>query len=154
MNNLSEYTNFFYDHREKVYYLNKQGAELIGMSDTPPTKNRNFKHTLMRNDLYIYLGMPKHWLKEHPIKLENKFIRPDVIFKKEGKQYFVEVDNTQKMSVNLEKIEDYKKLKDTYSKDFPEIIWLTTTELRRQNLSKICQSKSLACKVFLLSEIC
>ena len=82
---------------QKIYFLSNRGKERIG-SNQGELNKKLLVHTLMRNDLYIKLGMPKSWIKEKPIKVDGEvFLIPDASFNKEGKLYFVEIDNQQTM---------------------------------------------------------
>lgn len=123
---------------ETVYYLNKEGRERIG-SQTVRKKTLQAKHYLMRNELYIAFGQPETWKNEPKIGTKKTgFIIADAMFTVDGRYYFVEVDCTQKMSVNRRKIEKYKKFKETGLLTNFELIWLTTTEYRRGQLKKLC----------------
>src|SRR5699024_7435835 len=97
-------------YEKKIYYLSNRGSDKIGKTGTNLKKSW-ITHTLMRNDLYIKLGMPNTWQKEIPInKNDAVFIIPDAMFKLNGEFYFVEIDNTQTMKTNIEKIKKYKEL--------------------------------------------
>src|SRR5690625_1416572 len=77
---------------QKIYFLSNRGKEQIG-SNQGELNKRLLVHTLMRNDLFIKLGMPKSWLKENPVKVEDEvFLIPDARFKRNGEFHFVEVD--------------------------------------------------------------
>lgn len=44
-------------YEKKIYYLSNRGKERVG-SNQSKLKRDKIKHTLMRNDMYIKLGMP------------------------------------------------------------------------------------------------
>lgn len=75
-----------------------------------------YEHDLMRNKFIINKGMYKRVRIEPNIKIGNDQFRPDFIYpivnnaKTEKDWCFYEVDRTQKMKVNYEKIERYKRL--------------------------------------------
>lgn len=155
MHDLEEYVNCFRD-RENVYYLNKKGAERIG-STVVRDKRMQFRHFLLRNDLYISFGCPASWENESPIQGGMIRIIPDAVFESQEKYKIVEVDHTQKMIVNEKKLNKYAKLKDsnTFQKQlgyFPDLIWITTTEVRRKKLAKYCKERGLTHSIYTESD--
>ncbi|WP_162257300.1 replication-relaxation family protein [Paenibacillus sp. Soil724D2] len=137
---MSDYLGCFRD-RENVYYLNKAGREYIG-SDTVRQKLAEVDHYLMRNDLYIK-RRPESFDTEQRIKTGEITIVCDAIMQCNSTRYLVEIDNTQSMTKNVQKIEKYKKLKDlgVFQKQFgyfPRIFWVCTSEARRKNLTDAC----------------
>lgn len=150
---LSPYLNSFRSD-ENIYYLNKQGRELVG-TDKVMTKNMHYHHILMRNDAYILFGCPSYWKPETPIKTSQFTIVPDVFFCK--RQYhFLEVDRTQKMTVNYNKIKRYKALHESgvfqrRYKHFPKLVWITTTDYRMNKLLEV--SGDLPCDVYTVKDL-
>lgn len=133
---MSQYLNSYRDI-ENIYYLNKTGREKIG-SDKIRSKAMNTTHTIMRNDIYIFFNQPKEWVIE-PTVSESYGVHPDVLFKNQNLFYFLEVDNTQKMKVNEEKLKNYLEFKESHQfqkrfGSFPKIIFYTTTEYRKAKL--------------------
>ena len=125
---------------QKIYFLSNRGKERIG-SNQGELNKKLLVHTLMRNDLYIKLGMPKSWIKEKPIKVDGEvFLIPDASFNKEGKLYFVEIDNQQTMKTNVEKVMKYKKLSS--AGDFT-LVWYTLSEIRKQKIKEACTKAGL-----------
>lgn len=127
---------------ENVYYLNKKGAERVGVE--PKDKTMQYKHYVLRNQLYIHFNCPSSW--EIEFKINN--IVADAVFKQQDRLCFVEVDNTQKMIANRSKIEQYKKLKEVGILQrkfghFPVLIWVTATDVRREKLTKYCNQHGL-----------
>src|SRR5699024_11804078 len=51
---------------KKIYFVTNKGNDLIGKGNTR-LKRSEIDHSLMRNDLYIKLGMPDSWKKESRI---------------------------------------------------------------------------------------
>lgn len=136
---MKPYLNSFRDF-ENIYYLNKAGRELVG-SPKVITKTVQYKHTLMRNDVYIHFDCPKMWINEHKIPLDSKrSIVTDALFQIGGDQYFLEVDNLQKMKVNFQKLHLYKELYDmgkwqhSNQGRFPVILFYTNTISRKSQL--------------------
>lgn len=126
-----------------MYYLNKAGRELVGC-DKVVTKSSQYKHTLMRNDIYIHFKCPQLWQNEFIIPLDSKHkIIPDAVFQVGQQQYFLEVDNLQKMKANIQKLELYKELRDMgkWQKKnngrFPIVIFYTLTESRKNHLEEV-----------------
>ncbi|MCM3728703.1 replication-relaxation family protein [Neobacillus cucumis] len=156
---LKEMSSYITGFREEsystIYFLNKEGREYVN-TDKVRRKNKFVNHYLKRNDFYIYMGCPHDW--ENEIKVSDGIftIVADSYFKKDGKYNFLEVDSTQKMSVNKKKIEQYKGLMRNgelakHLGYFPKLIWLTTTELRRKQLTVLC--KGLPYRVYTLNDI-
>lgn len=153
---LSPYLSSFREESySTVYFLNKEGREYVN-TDKVRRKNKFVNHYLMRNDFYIYMGYPHEWENEIKIGDGTFTIVCDSYFKKDGKQHFLEVDATQKMNVNRKKIDQYKGLmKDgkiaNHLGYFPKLLWLTTTELRRKQLTVLC--KGLPYKIYTINDI-
>lgn len=135
---------------QKVYFLSNRGKEKIG-SNQGELNKRLITHTLMRNDLYIKLGMPNEWFKERPVKWgENKLI-PDATFIKKGEYHFVEIDNQQTMKINIEKIKKYKELSHVVFQQYnhtPTLIWYTVSTIRKQKIKEICQKYNIRYKLY------
>lgn len=129
----------------KVYYLSHKGRGYIGGTPQGPKKAHVF-HTLMRNDAYIKLGMPKGWTIEQPITWGGHKLIPDATFKNSGEFHFVEIDRTQSIAKNLDKIKRYKELSSvifgTYSHR-PTVVWYTLSETRKRKLRKACEESGV-----------
>lgn len=144
---------------ENIYYLNKNGRERIGSTDIR-AKTPQYRHFLMRNDLYIYLNKPNVWEPEYNIDIDGIKVIPDVMFTGpvagEERYFFGEIDNEQIISTNLNKIRKYKQLKDTkvYQKElgyFPTLVWVVRTERRKKDLLKY--GEGLKQQIYLWGEI-
>lgn len=134
----------------KIYYLSNRGKERIG-SNQSELKKSWITHTLMRNDLYIKLGMPKDWKKEVPASVNDEVVLiADAMFTKEDKFHFVEIDNKQTMRNNYDKIKKYKKLSkvifDNY-KHYPTLIWYTHSNIRKDKIKNACEKHKLRYKI-------
>lgn len=134
----------------KVYYLSNRGKNRIGSNQTELKKSL-IKHTLMRNDLYIKLGMPSDWKIETPITWgENKLI-PDALYMKKGEFQFIEIDNTQTMQTNVDKIKKYKELSKVIfgqHKHTPTLIWYTLSDIRKRKLKESCEKTGVKYKIY------
>jgi hypothetical protein len=156
---LKEMSPYLSSYREEynstVYFLNKEGREYVN-TDKVRRKNKFVNHYLMRNDFYIYMGYPHDWENEIKIGDGTFTIVCDSYFKKDGKYHFLEVDSTQKMAINKKKVEQYKGLMRegkiaNHLGHFPKLMWLTTTELRRKQLTLLCKGISYA--VYTINDI-
>ena len=116
----------------------------------------------MRNELYIYLDKPNHWEVEQPIKdsVGNVIIKPDILFSmgEPSKFYIGEIDNAVKMLVNKKKIETYAELKRSNLLHntlgyFPQLVFLTKTEGRKNRLIAMLREKQLRHIVYTLEDI-
>jgi hypothetical protein len=156
LKNMDEYFNTF-RLEETIFYLNKNGRDMIG-SNIIRTKTNQIRHILMRNELYIFFGCPQIWSVEEDVKINDKiYVRPDVRFKTD-RMYFAEIDNVQRMNVNIKKIEKYAELKSTnaFQKQFgyfPQLVWLTKTEHRKRRLVSLCREKQLSNFVATLDDV-
>ncbi|HLR71975.1 MAG TPA: replication-relaxation family protein, partial [Pseudogracilibacillus sp.] len=80
-------------HERKIYYISNKGSDFIGKGNTRLNKTE-IQHALMRNDLYIELGMPPTWKKEAKLLVNDKVVLiSDARFKRDNRYYFVEIDN-------------------------------------------------------------
>ncbi|MEX3711226.1 replication-relaxation family protein [Cytobacillus horneckiae] len=153
---LSPYlTSFRENDQPTVYFLNKEGREYVN-SDKVRRKNKFVNHYLIKNDFYIFIGFPYEWENELKVSDGTYTVICDSYFKRDGKYQFLEVDSTQKMSVNKKKIEQYKGLMRNgelfkHLGYFPKLIWLTTTEFRRKQLTLLC--KGLPYSVYTVNDI-
>jgi len=127
-------------YEKKIYYLSKKGQRQIGSEKE--LKKKWIQHTIMRNDLYIKLGMPKDWKKEVNLKMNGElFLVTDAMFTKNGVNHFVEIDNQQTMKNNIDKIRKYKELSSVIFEQFghyPVLIWYTLSEIRKEKLKETC----------------
>lgn len=140
-------------YEEKIYYVDYKGQGRI--SNKRQLRKGLILHTLMRNDLYIYFKIPKDWEVERTIdfdyKDESKTIIPDALFTSKGERYFIEVDNTQQMQNNYDKLKSYQQLsKIIMHKEHhtPTIIYYTLTPQRKKLLEKEINKLGLKGHVF------
>lgn len=144
---------------QKIYYVGNRGKEKVGSNKQTKDKGQVI-HTLMRNDMYIHLGMPKDWSPEQPIDFEvegemNTLII-DAVFTYKGEYQFVEIDNTQTMRTNKNKIDKYKDLSmmiwenDNHT---PTLLWYTVSQNRKRLLKEYCEDKGVKAKVYSVGEV-
>jgi hypothetical protein len=152
LKNLEKYTSHF-RVIENIYYLNKEGRELIG-STKVVTKTLQYEHTIMRNDIYVHFQCPKNWMNEYVIPAKEFRIVADSVFQAEKEVYFLEVDNMQKMKQNYEKIDKYKRFKEMglwqqqNAGHFPTLLFYTTKDNRQNQLREYCKQKELKALVY------
>lgn len=162
LNDMKEYLHVK-KGREHVYYLNQKGRELIGC-DKELKWTIQAEHYLLRNDMYIYFNCPSDWRIEQKIKfryqvekgLKETALVPDATFTVNNQFYFVEVDRTQSMKENIQKIKQYSLLKDTIIKHYkipPVLIFYTSTEYRKKELTNLCDKANLNFKVLSTTDI-
>lgn len=145
LDNLKPYLSSFRgESGENIYCLSKEGRERVA-SDVVRSKTAQADHYLMRTDAYIYYRGGDDWKNEMKVKIEETgaYIIADSYFRYEMRRHFLEVDNQQHMNKNLEKINRYRKLKDTGAlqeklKYFPRLVWVTRTESRKAQLLEWC----------------
>lgn len=148
LHNMKEYLNVK-RLDENIYSLNAIGRKVIGSKKKPPQYNHMIYHTLLRNDAYIYFNAPTEWEVEKGFDVEvvekqngismkkMKYVRPDVIFKVEGKYHFLEVDHKSRMQSNYDKIRLYSQIIPSFTQSFhrPKIVFITS-DLRKNKLTK------------------
>ncbi|WP_018934327.1 replication-relaxation family protein [Gracilibacillus lacisalsi] len=137
-------------YEKKIYYLSNRGKERVG-SNQSKLKRDKIQHTLMRNDMYIKLGMPNDWKKEVPINFGTETLIPDAMFKLNGIYHFVEIDNVQTMKTNYEKIKKYKELSNMIAKQYkhvPTLIWYSLSETRKRKLEDACVKSNLKYQIY------
>lgn len=138
-------------YEKKVYYLSNRGQERIGKEHTK-LKRSWITHTLMRNDLYIKLGMPSDWRKEMPVRINGEVILvPDAMYKSRGEFVFVEIDNQQTMKSNADKIQKYKELSQVIFSKFnhtPTLIWYSLSDVKKEKLRAACKQHGVKFKIY------
>lgn len=122
---------------EKVFYLAAAGRKLIG-SETVRKRTLHVPHFLMRNDVFLRYR-PQIWQPEHTFRWCNESVTPDAFFVHNGTHYFLEVDRTQSMQVNADKINSYRSLcgSGLYQKrhnTFPTLMFVTISLHRQKRL--------------------
>ncbi|WP_438770084.1 replication-relaxation family protein [Brevibacillus sp. JB24b] len=122
---------------ESVYYLSASGRKAIG-SKKVRRKTLTATHTLLRNEVYIW-ARPGFWKHEQAIKWQGKTLVPDALYQEREQYFFLEIDLTQSMAVNRQKITLYQELRESggFQKQFgqfPIIQFVTTTEYRQKQL--------------------
>lgn len=153
---LSDYLMRIRDGTQTIFYLNKHGRQYVDCVKIRK-KGGHIQHTVMRNDLWLHYGCPSDWRSEIKVSDGKAAVIIDAMFTQSLRYHFVEVDNTQAMAENRAKIKRYKELHDNglLAKQlghYPTVVWLTTTELRRQQLQDACEALPIT-KVFTLSDI-
>lgn len=136
---------------QKVYYLSNRGKERIGSAQADLKKGM-IKHALMRNDLFIKLGMPNGWKNEQPIKRGDEvFLIPDATYKLKGEFQFIEIDNTQTMRTNIDKIKKYKELSNVIFNQYkhrPTVVWYSLSDIRKEKLKLACENFGVKYKIY------
>ena len=136
---------------ENVYYLNAEGRERVGCQRVLKKTNQ-VEHYLMRNSLFIEKGCPSSWQNEVKLSVPGEVsVTADAIYTMAGTYHIIEVDHTQKMSVNRQKIAKYRKLVELGVFDkVPKFIWITTTTYRQKQLAKL--SEGLNVRIYLAND--
>jgi hypothetical protein len=138
LKDMSEYISSF-RHVENVYYLNKAGRERVRSSKICRGKTPQITHYLMRNSLYISLGCPVNWRNEIKVKVGEISNVADAHFEdSKGTIHIIEVDHTQKMIENRNKIGKYREIVKLTGRKF-HFHWITTTHFRQKQLIELCQ---------------
>lgn len=136
---------------KKIYYISNKGNDYIGKGNSRLNK-KEIQHVLMRNDLYIKLGMPKTWKKEAQIIVNDEVVLiSDARFNVGDKYYFIEIDHKQSMKTNIEKIKKYKEVFRMMYREFgyhPKLIWYTLSDVRKQSLAKACQNHAVNYQIY------
>ncbi|MCM3736468.1 replication-relaxation family protein [Bacillus cytotoxicus] len=161
LKDMSQYVNYTMYKKEHVYYLNKKGRELFDDTEKIVPTSR-LAHSLMRNEAWLYLFCPDDWQIEMPIRYKindkKKTIIPDVKFidDDDGILNAVEIDRTQMMNVNSEKMNRYSELtmyyKNKYNGKVPIIHFFTVTEYRKKTLEQFAMKYGVYVKTYVVPE--
>jgi hypothetical protein len=163
---LEPYTTQAFHNREKVFYLNKTGREMIG--SYKEGKKGFAEHTLLRNEVYLYYQCPQTWENEYTIEyiepsqsnpgfeikganynLSNKKrMVSDAAFKRNGYLYLIEVDHEQKMLENKKKIEAYREFLKTWKNEPVIVSFFTKTPYRKGQLTQLLKGIRSEVKTF------
>lgn len=151
---LRPFINETYYQKEKVIYLNKKGKEFICSTKEDIKIGNSTYHSLLRNEVYIYLNCPIDWKTEHVYEKEiqppnrygisfgnmsissKKKIVCDAVYKRNGYVYLIEIDNERKMIDNKKKIEAYREIMPWITDGAPILCFYTKTETRRKKLKE------------------
>ncbi|WP_144524700.1 replication-relaxation family protein [Bacillus sp. DE0042] len=161
MHDLKPYLSKTMQGKEYVYYLNKEGHALFG-DDGKVVSRGKLAHALLRNEAWLYLFCPDDWQIETDIRYiknkEKKKIVPDVKFRnEEGILHAVEVDRSQKMKVNEEKLKKYEELTQIYKQKHngkvPVIHFFTVTKYREMRLEELATKYDVFVKVYVITNI-
>lgn len=153
---LSPYLLSIREGYQTIYYLSKEGRDYVGCKKIRK-KGGHVQHIVMRNEFWLFYGCPSDWKSEIKVSDGKTQIVVDAMFMKTLQHHFLEVDHTQPMKENRIKINRYKTLMENgliaqKLGHFPTVVWLTTTDLRRQQLQEACKGLT-SVKVFTLAEI-
>ncbi len=160
MNDLSIYTSKVIHNKEYVYYLNQSGHKLFGEGKV--VHHSKMSHAILRNEAWLHLFCPDDWQVETEIRYikdnKKKKIIPDVKFRDEDRiLHAVEIDRTQKMVVNDEKLKCYEELtkiyKQKYNGKVPVVHFFTITKYREKKLEQLAAKYDVFVKVYVIQEI-
>lgn len=103
---------------QSIYYLSRIGRDYVDC-DKVRKKGNHVKHTIMRNQFWLFYNCPRDWQNEMKAIIDEKTaIFVDAMFTRNGFQHFLEVDNLQTMKENREKIKRYKVLINSLVKQY------------------------------------
>ncbi|MBT2577465.1 replication-relaxation family protein [Bacillus sp. ISL-8] len=161
LKDLNPYVNSTVYKKEHVYYLNKQGRALFDDTEKVVPTIR-LAHSLMRNEAWLYLFCPDDWQIEAPIRYKvndhKKTIIPDVKYRDSDEILnAVEIDRTQMMNVNSEKMNKYGEFtvyyKNKYNGKVPIVHFFTLTPYRQKTLEQFAVQQGVYAKVYVVSEV-
>jgi len=169
ISHLKQYLHTTYFKREKVFYLNKLGRDLIG-TDKEITKASQVEHYLLRNEAYIFFKQPYDWetekisnfeieedrklngilIKGMTVKNTKKLVS-DAYFTRNGYTHLIEIDNTLDMKRNFQKVQTYSE----YFKNakMTKFELFTTTSNRKNKFEAWLKEFKIAGNVYLYDEI-
>ncbi|MEI5905621.1 replication-relaxation family protein [Bacillus spongiae] len=146
LKSMTEYLSYTREG-EKVYYLNKEGRDRV-QAQKVCKKTIQIHHYLMRNEAFIALGQPATWKNEVKFGMKGVgSIVADAVFQRGDLYTAIEIDYSQKMTINKSKVETYRAL---MRKNRFNLIWVTTTEYRRKQLAKLCEGMSV--KIYTIND--
>jgi len=153
---MEEFVHSFREDRYgTVYYLNKCGRQMIG-SKKIYKRTLQVRHTLMRNDFYLYVGCPTNWKNELKVTDGQTTIVTDAVFMKNKQYHFLEVDNTQAMVENSAKIRKYREMfnRGLFQKEFgyfPTLHIVTVSAGRVRRFKELCED--LPASIYVIDDI-
>lgn len=152
---LNAYLSKYREEYSTIYYLNAAGRDYVGSAKIRKRGNK-VNHAIARNAFYIHAGCPADWKNEVKVGDGGGHVVCDSWYSVNGRKYFLEVDLTQNMRTNRAKVDAYRALHDRGAIAakfgyFPRLVWLTTSELRRKQLTALCAG--LPCDVYTLRDI-
>ncbi|WYD68271.1 hypothetical protein [Bacillus phage PK1] len=144
LSSLSPYLSSFREGYDTIYYLSALGRDYTG-SKKIRRKTQFVSHVIMRNEFYLFSKCPAEWKNELRIKDGDDSIIPDAWFKANNMYHFLEVDLTQKMAANRQKVRKYlgffeRRRLEGHFGYFPPLIWLTGSQVRKRQLEGLCES--------------
>ncbi len=147
---MADYLSSFRDG-ESIYYLNQEGRQRVN-STKILKKTAQARHYIMRNALFIARGRPATWENEMEIGVEGKVkVICDALYTMNKRLHIIEVDHTQKMIKNKDKIKRYRNLIELNAFEVPpKFLWITTTEFRRKQLQDL--NVGLDCSVYTMKD--
>lgn len=138
---------------EHVYFLNEEGRDLIG-SKKERRKTQTVDHFLLRNQYLIHFNINQVMFEPNNLKWDKNRVIPDAWYKRQDREYFLEIDRQQLMINNKEKISLYHSLKKSGKlKEFPTVVFVTLTEYRQKLLRSLLNEAKLKSEVYLKVDI-
>ncbi|KIP23990.1 replication-relaxation family protein [Bacillus thuringiensis serovar morrisoni] len=116
----------------------------------------------MRNEAWLNLFCPEDWQIEAPIRYKvddkKRTIIPDVKYRdSDGILNAVEIDRTQMMNVNSEKMNKYGEFtvyyKNKYNGKVPILHFFTLTPFRQKTLEQFAVQQGVYAKVYVIPEV-
>lgn len=153
LHNLKDFLTSHRSYYETIYYLNGLGKVYVECEKVRK-KGGHMQHVIMRNETWLFYKSPHDWKNEVKISDGTTSIVADSVFSSNGFKHFLEVDNTQTIKENREKIKRYQLLFESVANQigyYPTLVWITTTELRRKQLEDAC--RGLKFRVYTFNEI-
>lgn len=153
---MSPYLRSIREGYQSTYYLSKEGKAYVGCEKIRK-RGGHVKHAIMRNEFWLFYGCPHDWKSEVKVSDGKTTVIVDAMFQKSLQYHFLEVDHTQTMKENRNKIKRYAELANNGLINqklghFPMIVWLTSSEMRKNQLLEACKMLPRV-KVYTLSEI-
>lgn len=156
LKDLSPYVNSIVYKKEHVYSLNKQGRALFDDTEkVVPTIQ--LAHRLVRNEAWLYLFCSEDWQIEAPIRYKvhdkKRTIIPDVKCHDSAEILnAVEINRTQRMNVNSEKMNKYGEFtlyyKNKYNGKVPIVHFFTLTTYRQKKLEQFAVQQGVYARVY------
>lgn len=157
LHNLADFLSRVREGYQTIYYLNKKGKSYVECEKIRK-KGGHVQHIIMRNDMWLFHDRPNDWKNEVKISDGHTSLIADSMFTNDwDRKHFLEVDSTQSMKENRNKIKRYKELMNNGLVEekfghFPTVVWLTTTEHRRKKLKEECEGLPVV-MVFTVNDI-
>lgn len=159
LNEMKRYLSVYIYKKEKVYYLNREGRAMLDDAEKVVPSIR-MGHHMMRNEAWLHCYCPDDWVIEKQLRYtkggKELYIMTDAAYTSERVLHCVEVDRTQAMRKNEEKIKRYAEYGELYKRKTGKVLvvrFFTITSYRKERLEQLTDKYHVYAQVYLIPEV-